>query len=108
MVTIEERLSEKLPNITSLFFKLPFINKTVEESLQQLPLVKLDKKTLIYEIPITKLFYIITLLNKYDSVKFIPYKEPTKEHISCAKYNFKLKPYQHQLEAIEYGLNHEG
>lgn len=108
MITIEEKPSVKLPNITSLFFKLSFINKTVEESLLQLPLVKFDKKTLIYEVPITKLFYLITLLNKYDSVKFKPWVDIPKDQITCSKYKFKLTPYKHQLDAINYGLNHDG
>lgn len=108
MILIEEKQSVKLPNITSLFFKLPFINKSIDEQLTQLPIMHFDKKSLVYEIPITKLFFAINLLVKFDSVKFKPFKEKSKEILNCSRYKFKVKPYSYQMEGIEFGLNHNG
>ena len=108
MILIEEKQSIKLPNITSLFFKLPFLNKIIDEQLTQLPIMHFDKKSLVYEIPITKLFFVINLLVKYDSIKFKPYQEKSKEILNCSRYKFKVKPYKYQLDGIEFGLNHDG
>lgn len=107
MIIIEENKSNKLPNITSLFVKVPF-NKTIIEQLDQQQIINYDKKTGIYELPITRLFFLINLLIKFDDVKFIAYKEVQKQIVSYNDYKFKVKPYSYQLEGIEYGLNHKG
>lgn len=59
--------------------------------------------------PINRLYFLINLLIKIDDVKFIPQKELKKEkEKTCEGYKFKVKPYQHQIEGINYGLNHDG
>lgn len=108
MIIIEERKSVKLPNLTSLFFKLPFVNKTVENQIEQLKLQHLNKRTGEYEIPITRLFFIVNLLVKFDDVKINFYKEKERTQLSCKGTHFKYKPYSYQIEGIDYGLNHEG
>ena len=74
MIIIEENKSNKLPNITSLFVKVPF-NKYILEQLDQQQIINYNKKTGVYELPITRLFFLIQLLIKIDDVKFIPYKQ---------------------------------
>lgn len=107
MIVIEEKKSNKLPNITSLFVKVPF-NKIIVESIEQQQVKHYDKKTGIYELPITRLFYLVNMLIKFDDVKYVAYKEKQKQSVSCDGYKFKVKPYSYQLEGIEYGLNHQG
>ena len=107
MILIEEKKSSKLPNLTSLYFKLDFINNEIEDSLKQQAISYYDEKTNTRELPINRLFYLINLLSKYDDVKFIPYKKPTKK-LKKVTNNFKVKPFSYQLEGIEYGLNHDG
>jgi hypothetical protein len=108
MITIEEKPSKKLPNLTSLYFKLNTLNKAIIDSLNQQTLVHFDKKTDTYELPITRLFYVVKLLIGLEDIKFIPYKEKKKELIDCNNFKFKVKPYSYQLEGINYGLNHDG
>lgn len=108
MILIEERKSAKLPNLTSLFFKLPFVNKTVENQIEQLKSFNLNKKTGEYEIAITRLFFIVNLLVKFDDIKVVFYKEEPKELLTCKGTHFKYKPYKYQVEGIDYGLNHDG
>lgn len=108
MIIIEEKPSKKLPNLTSLYFKLNTLNKTIIDSLNQQTLVHFDKKTNIYELPITRLFYVVKLLIGLEDIKFIPYKEKKKELIDCNNFKFKVKPYSYQLDGINYGLNHDG
>lgn len=107
MILVEEKKSNKLPNITSLFVKVPF-NKIIIESIEQQQIYNYDKKTGIYELPITRLFFLINLLVKFDDVKYLPFNETIKSVNTCDDYSFKIRPYQHQLDAINYGLNHSG
>ena len=108
MILIEEKPSNKLPNITSLYLTIPFINLDLDTKLKQQPNSYYDKKTGKYEFAITKLFYLVSLLIKYDNIDFKPYKETKKDLVSCNDFNFSIKPYSYQLEGIEYGLNHNG
>lgn len=107
MIVIEEKKSVKLPSLTSLFFKLQISNLQVENQIKQLKLFNHNSKTGEYEIPITRLYFIIDLLSKYDDIKLILYKEKESINISCKGTHFKYKPYSYQLEGIDYGLNHK-
>lgn len=107
MVVIEEKKSNKLPNITSLYVTPPF-NKMIHDAFEQQPIKHFDKKSGVYELPTTRLFFLVNLLIKFDDVKFVPYREKQKEIVSCDDFKFKVKPYSYQLEGIEYGLNHKG
>lgn len=107
MVTIEEKPAIKLPNLTSLFFKLPFINSHIKQTLDQ-EFIVLHKDTLEYELPITRLFFIVSLLTAYDDVLFRPYKNENITNKSVDETIFKVKPYDYQLDGIQYGLNHNG
>lgn len=108
MILIEEKQSVKLPNLTSLFFKLPFISKPVEDAIAQLKIFNYSKRTGVFELPITRLFFIVNLLTKYDDVKIKFYKQKQLPKLSCENTKFKYKPYSYQLDGIDYGLNHEG
>ena len=107
MIEIKELKANKLPNLTSLYIQIPY-NKEIYNAIEQQPIKYKDKKNNIYELPINRLFFLVSLLIKIDDVKFIPYKEEKKEIQGIDGYEFKIKPYKHQLEAIEYGLNHQG
>ena len=108
MILIEERKSKKLPNLTSLFFKLPFFSKQVGEQICQLKNWNYDKKSGEYEIAITRLFFIVNLLIKLDDVRFVPFKEKQTILQTCKGTHFKYKPYSYQIDGIDYGLNHNG
>ena len=107
MIEICELPARHLPNLTSLFFKLSIYDKHAFQSLIQQPSSYYDRDSREYEFPLNKLFYLIDLLIKIDDVKFIPYnqEQKTTKHVEN---NFKLKLFNHQLEGIEYGINHNG
>lgn len=107
MFLIEEKIADKLPNYTSLFFQLPFYSKELQQSLEQ-NMYDYNKLTNVFEFPITKLFYLVELFMKYGDVSFKPYNESIVKFKRISNYNFKVKPYDYQLEGIEYGLNHKG
>ena len=109
MFSIEERKSKKLPCITSLYIKLTTYNNNIYSILIQSTDSIYYKDTREFEFPINRLHWLIKTLSQYDEVRFIPAKEEKHidEHIDNS-YKFKVKPFNHQIQAIEYGLNHTG
>lgn len=108
MIVIAEGVSKKLPTKTSLQFKVDIFSKDLYNILVQATGSNYDIKTNEYEFPVNKLFFLVNILNKYDDVKFIPYKEKVKKKVKLSKKDFDIDLYQHQVEGVEYGLNHNG
>ena len=108
MIEIIENKAQHLPNVTSLFIRIPIINKDIIDNVNQQQIYYYDKVNNIYEFPITRLYFLVNLLVDYDDIYFIPYKENERTLIKIDDYNFKIKPYQYQLDGINYGLNHSG
>lgn len=106
MFTIKEIKAKKIPSITSLEFELNVYNKELFDLLVKIQGAIFDKETNKFEFPLNKLYFLIDILTRYDDVEFITYNEKKKEKISCKGMKFKCKPYQHQIEAIDFGLNH--
>lgn len=107
MINIEERLSEKLPIKTSLFVKLNFFDKYVFDTLVQEPSVVYNNITKEFETPITKLYFLVSLLTKYSDVSFSPWESVATKKIDVTN-DFKVPLFKHQLESISYGLTHNG
>lgn len=105
MILIEEKPSKKLPNLTSLFVTIPQ-NLTLLSILKQQPIY--FNKNFDFELPINRLFYLINLFNKYDDTTFKPFIINKVIQRDCSKMHFKIKPYDYQIDGINYGLNHNG
>ena len=107
MIKIEERECEKLSGLTSLFLSFDY-NEEIINAIKQIADVYLfNKKTKEWEIPVTYLSKLLDNLNAFDAIDISLY--PTKESsLKPVKtiLNYKLKPFKHQLEAIEFGLQH--
>ena len=107
MIKIEERECEKLSGLTSLFLSFDY-NEEIINAIKQIADVYLfNKKTKEWEIPVTYLSKLLDNLNAFDAIDISLY--PTKESSSKPVktiLNYKLKPFKHQLEAIEFGLQH--
>lgn len=106
MFTIKEIKAKKIPSITSLEFELNVYNKELFDLLVKIQGTIFDKKTNKFEFPLNKLYFLIDSLTRYDDVEFVAHNEKKRENISCKGIKFKCKPYQHQIEAIDFGLNH--
>ena len=107
MIKIEERECEKLSGLTSLFLSFDY-NEEIINAIKQIADVYLfNKKTKEWEIPVTYLSKLLDNLNAFDAIDISLY--PTKESSSKPVktiLTYKLKPFKHQLEAIEFGLQH--
>lgn len=105
MIRIEERKAKKLPGITNLFVSFDFNMKTLE-TLRELPNRHYDKNTKEWEIPLSKLEHLVKEID--DDFEIVPLIEQETALQSIPNnYVFKTKPYPHQIEGVEYGLNND-
>lgn len=106
MIKIEERITSKVPGLTS-FFIISNYNPELVKIISTLDCKNYSKKTKEWEIPSNELAQLLDLLCEIDdiNINFIPYKP--KNYIKPKLIqNYKTKPFNYQLEGIEYGLTH--
>ena len=109
MITLIEKLATKLPEVTSIYLSgNDFHNTDIFNVLVQTQNSIYSKNKNEFEFPINKLYFLIDFLTRYDDVKFIKYHEKAKSLVKCNPKNFKVKPFDHQISAIDFGLNNEG
>lgn len=109
MITIEEGKPIKIPTLTSLKVSADsFYDKFVWDLLRQTEGCYFDKSTRVFEFPPNTLCFLIDILCTLDDVKVVPYYAEETSTRTCGEMTFKVKPYQHQLDAVNYGLNHNG
>lgn len=107
MVVIKEEKSEKLPGITSLFLDAnTFYNKEIFNTLIQVQDSFYIKQKNLIEFPLNRLYFLVDYLTNFYDVKFVKLKENYNKKVNiCDASNFKIKPFNHQIDAINYGLN---
>lgn len=108
-IKILRQKSNKLPIINSIFVKWDGYNEDLYNRLMRFDGAIYDKKNSNIEISDIWLEDVKKVCDKYgnttitDNVKSDTNK-PTNNIPS--KYKFKVKPYQHQIDGIKFGLNH--
>lgn len=105
MIKIEERDNKKIPGVSSLFVQFDY-NADIVNSLKKLSNYYYDKKTHEWEIPLTSLAEVIDELCVIDNIELNikKYSESKDKKYDLQKY--KTKPFDYQLDGIQYGLNH--
>lgn len=107
MIIIEERQTQKVVGETSLFAKFAF-NQELINILKLYSGCSYSKKTKEWEIPLTYLSRFLDSASKFDQVSLKLLKDPEDHPPRTHEIGpFKIKPFDHQLEAIQYGLNHD-
>ena len=106
MIKIEERECEKLSGITSLFLSFPF-NQEAINIIKSYDKYVYDKKTYTWEVPVNALSYLLDNLTYIDDITLKLMKDDSSKIHYVPKLTYKTKPFQHQLEGIEYGLNND-
>ena len=106
MITIIENKTKKVPGITSVFVQFKYDDGIIEE-LKSLPCKNYSKRNNQWEVPIIYLSELIDKLCVYDDIQLklcnIKFEEEVKYKLS----NYKTKPFDYQLDGIQYGLNHD-
>lgn len=107
MIFITEKVPEKLSGISSLFITFDF-NIEVVNTLKTAENYNFNPKTKQWELPITSLAYLLDELTYIDDITLQLIKDTEDEvhYIPKLVDSYKTKPRKHQLEGIEWGLNH--
>lgn len=112
MITIEQRKTSKIPGNTSCFISFDYNQDIINVIKNETDVANYNKTNHEWEVPTSNLSYLLDRLCIYDDIKLISLKEKNKriskrELIECDVSNFKTKPYQYQIEGINFGLNHD-
>ena len=111
MIKIDIRESKKCNGDWALFISFPYSNDIVNV-IRSMPSRYWDGTAKEWEVPFNKLNSILTQLSIYsievnaDSVKMFEKKERTTVAVP-AEFEFRTKPFDHQIEGFNYGLEHD-
>ena len=109
MITIEIKESSKLKDEYSAFVAFDY-SSTIVSVLRSLPFKVYNPETTTWEIPVNKVETIIKQLHDFDIslIGKLSLLNNEQEKIELPEgFEFKTKPYPHQLEGVEYGLKYD-
>ena len=105
MIKIEIRKAVRQPGTNTAFLLFDHYDKELVDALSFISMKCYNKNTKEWEFPISMLERLVKMYQKFDIRIIIP-RQKVSHNTIPANYVFKTKPYQHQIEGIEYGLNH--
>ena len=110
MITIEYNKSNKMPMVNSIFIPTGNMKSETYNFLSNLSCSEYDKTNKRIELSVGHLAVVVRMLSTIDDVCVVnkcEEQEVSNETIPT-KHKYKIEPYQHQIRAINYGLNHKG
>jgi SNF2 family DNA or RNA helicase len=108
----------KISGLSSLVIQFDY-NPYIVDALKTVPTYNYDKKTKLWEFPIAYLGRLLDNLTFLDDIQLKLLDTPESEQFhfnkkrnleplsETEKISFKMKPFDHQLEAINFGLSQE-
>lgn len=110
MIIIEEKPSIAISGVTSLFISFSF-KQEILNVIKTLVKTKYHKDMRTWEAPVSDLANLLDQLTYIDDITLKLWTEDKNIEHPIPKLidKYKLKPFKHQVEAIEYGLqpNHK-
>lgn len=108
MITIEEKLNSKVPGTSSLYVSFDYNKDIVEALKNSVTVANYDKKSKVWEVPVTDLASIINSVNVFDDIE-LKLKPDEKKHAvkDVQLSEFKTTPFPYQAEGIKFGLSHD-
>lgn len=108
MIRIEHRRKRELGGLDSLFVSFGY-DKDIVNVVKSCGTYAYDKNTHEWEIPVTSLAYILDNLTYFDDIELSLMDDCESRERVLPKLvgEYKTKPFEYQLEGIEYGLNHD-
>lgn len=107
MIQIEESITSKVPGVTSLKVTFPY-NELLVQAIKTIPNAVYSKKTKTWEVPLSSTTELIDSLTQFDDINLTLMKDVVPEPpVVYQLHEYKSKPYPHQIEGIQYGLNHD-
>lgn len=107
MIQITIGQPNKVGGEYALFMSFPY-DETIINTVRSLPSRFWHSDTKEWEVPFAKLSYLLDNLNKYEiEVKgdMTAFAEKTVTNVDL-NFEFKTKPYNHQIDGFNYGLTH--
>lgn len=107
MINIRIADSQKMNGDYSLFISFPFDNKIVS-TIREFPSRYWNAESKEWEVPFSRLSSIIEQLSDFDfeiTGKYIDTQKP--KAVVPEGFDFKTKPFEHQIDGFNYGLNHD-
>lgn len=105
MINITENTPKKLSGITSLFLTFKY-NADVISIIKTCDRYIYDNENKTWELPVTSLAYLLDELTYFDDITLKLLKENSKEiYYPKLIEKYKTKPFKHQIEGIQWGLN---
>ena len=107
MIKIEERITKKVPGETSLFVSFNY-NTEYLNIMKQCEGSHFDKKSKEWETPLSNLSKLLDEFCVYEDIdlQLLKYTEPDNNIKRHSLSQYKLNLYNHQVDAINYGLEH--
>lgn len=106
MINIEIRKSKKCNGQDSMFLSFNYDEKVVSY-IRQLPDRYWDKDKKEWEVPVKKLSDLLNTFPEYEFDITAIYTEEKKDHKVPEGFEFKTKPFEHQIAGFTYGLNND-
>lgn len=106
MINIQERLTVKVPGITSLFVSFDF-NRAIVDEIKLLDSCVFNAETKEWEMPLTNLAEFVDRCCSHDQInlQLLEYDEP--QVIRYQLSNYQTQPFSYQEDGIQWGLNHD-
>lgn len=107
MIKIRVAESQKMNGDYSLFISFPFDNKIVS-TIREFPSRYWNAESKEWEVPFNKFSTLIEKLEDFDfeiTGKYIDTQKP--KAVTPNGFQFKTKPFEHQIDGFNYGLNHD-
>ena len=104
MIKIFEHETKKCPGLTSLFIDFPY-NKQLVDIVKKNGSAIFDKKTSMWELPT---YYLQSFLDDactIDDIELSILPDENKPFINYQLQKYKIEPFNHQVEGVQYGLN---
>lgn len=108
MITIEEKLNSKVPGTSSLYVSFDYNKDIIEALKNSVTVANYDKKSKMWEVPVTDLASIINSVNVFDDIE-LKLKPDEKKHAvkDVQLSEFKTTPFPYQADGIKFGLSHD-
>lgn len=108
MIYIEEKKSNIFPGGEALNISFKYSPEIVE-AIKSVGDAVFDSKSKTWGVPIIYLAKTIDTMSKFDDIKLtlLNEKEEEKTFVRYPLSDYKTKPYQYQVDGIEYGLNND-
>ena len=107
MINIEERISNKIPGGTSLFVSFQY-NQNIIDIIKGCDTANYNKKTHEWEVPCVNLSYLLDNFCNVDNITLNVLPDENIKEVEIPKLKkFVTKPFEYQLQGIEFGLSHD-